>query len=194
MWNAQSGAAHARLQAVPQGLAAPGIATIMPQIGGERVVHGLSSRDDWIVRVSETHGAEGLCDREWRFLAASPQMLSGLNASASFVGRRVHEIPQFKAYAAAITSIPLFDGSLRGVQCHSEAWVGGVLRAWELDFWAVCTGDLEMLVHIVANPVPSEERGAFAGFRMSRFRWITAEGRQLNDSAGAADTAEGEDR
>ena len=88
-----------------------------------------------------------------------------------------------------MASLPFFDGTLRAIQCHSEAWIEGALRAWDMDFWAVCTDDLEMLVHIVANPVTPQERGAFNGFRMSRFRWITAEGHLMDAAAGTAEGA-----
>lgn len=139
--------------------------------------HGLSSKREWIQRVSETHAAEGLCDREWRFLAASSALLAGLNATVSFVGRRLSEIPQFKHQAGAMAAVPFFNGSLRSVQFHSEAWIDGDLRAWDKDFWAVCTSECEILVHMVANRVPARATAAFPGFRVSDLRVIAADGR-----------------
>jgi hypothetical protein len=127
--------------------------------------------------VSTTHGAEGLCDREWRFLAVSAALLSSLNAAAPFAGQRLADIPHFKHYAGAIAAIPFFDGSLRGMQFYSEAWIDGDLRAWDMDFWAVCTEADEMLVHIVANRAPAQAKGAFSGFRVSDLRLIAADGR-----------------
>lgn len=148
--------------------------------------YGLSSREEWIRRVSATHGAEGLCDSEWRFIAVSAPMLSGLNATAPFVGRRLSDIPQFRHYAGATAAIPFFDGSLRGMQFHSEAWIDGDLRAWDMDFWSVCTDACEMLLHMVANRVPPRAQGAFSGFRISDLRIITADGRV---TAGGSDAS-----
>ena len=148
--------------------------------------YGLSSREEWIRRVLATHGAEGLCDREWRFIAVSAALPSSLNATAPFVGRRFADLPQFKHYAGAIAAIPFFDGSLRGMQYHSEAWIDGDLRAWDMVFWAVCTEAHEMLVHIVANRAPAQAKDTFSGFRVSDLRIISADGRV---TAGWSDVA-----
>jgi hypothetical protein len=104
-------------------------------------------------------------------------MLIGLNATASFVGRRMSDSPQFKDYAREMAALPLFDGDLRGMQFHSEAWIGGNLRAWDMDFWSVCTDEGEMLLHIVANRTREQAKGTFSGFSISNFRIIQADGR-----------------
>ena len=148
--------------------------------------YGLSSREGWIRRVSATHGAEGLCDREWRFVAVSASLLRDLNATAPFLGRRFSDIPQFKDYAGAIAAIPFFDGSLRGMQYHSEAWIDGDLRAWDMDYWVICTEAHELLVHIVANRAPAHAKDVFSGFRVSDLRMISADGRV---TAGWSDAA-----
>lgn len=116
-------------------------------------------------------------------MAVSTPMLIGLNARASFVGRRLSDIPQFKDYASAMAALPLFDGDLRGMQFHSEAWIGGDLRAWDMDFWSVCTEAGEMLVHIVANRALARTKGNFSGFRISDFRIIRADGRVVEDGS-----------
>ncbi|MBP6012501.1 MAG: hypothetical protein KBA31_09765 [Alphaproteobacteria bacterium] len=148
----------------------------------------LSSTQDWIRRVSLTHGAEGLCDSDWRFVAASASLLSSLRVTEdAFVGRRASEIPQFRAYASALAAIPLFDGTLRGVQFRSESWVDGELTAKDLDFWTICTGDGALLVHIVATKVQRREHGArFAGFRVSNVRAILLDGRTISGDAHLA--------
>lgn len=138
--------------------------------------------------MSLTHGAEGLCDSDWRFLAASASLLASLGLTGgAFVGRRASEIPQFQAYASALASIPLFDGTLRGVQFRSESWIEGEIAAKDIDFWTICTSDGALLVHIVATKVQRCEPGPrFAGFRVSNVRAILLDGRMISGDAHLA--------
>lgn len=149
---------------------------------------GLSSKADWIRRVSLTLGTEALCDGDWRFVAASGPMLESLRVrEEAIVGRRAADMPQFQAYATALKAIPFFDGSLRGVQFRSEFWVEGKLTAKDMDLWAICTDTSEMLVHMVSTkttvPKPAER---FAGYRISDFRAIMLNGRVFTTEAVAA--------
>ena len=149
---------------------------------------GLSSKADWIRRVSLTHGTEALCDGDWRFVAASGPMLESLRVrKGAIVGRRAADMPQFQAYAAALNAIPFFDGSLRGVQFHSEFWVEDKLTAKDMDLWAVCTDTSEMLVHMISTQAPVRKPAErFTGYRISDFRAIMLDGRVVTTEAVAA--------
>ena len=150
----------------------------------------MSSESDWIGRVDLTLGSEALCDRNWRFVAASAPLLADLDLTRErLVGRAMPSVKQFRNYAAALAQLPFFDGELHGVHFFSESWVADKLMAWDMDMWAVQTIDGVSFVHIVATKArPSRGCVRFDGFRMSGFRVTLVDGRVLG---GDADTSFG---